>query len=69
MVNAMSPDLHRAVRSVFREVLSRDQDPRLAFDDAVIVLGRHRPSLSAPEARKAVALMLSTDPAVHLIEV
>jgi hypothetical protein len=54
-------ELHVAVRAVYRGAMAERRTEREAFEAALALLLEHRPQTSAA-ARRAVAVMLSTDP-------
>jgi hypothetical protein len=58
---AVQPELHAAVRAAYRGAMAARRTDREAFETALSILLEHRPQ--RPEmARRAVALMLATDP-------
>jgi hypothetical protein len=54
-------ELHVAVRAAYRGAMAERRTEREAFESALAVLIEHRPQTTAA-ARRAVALMLATDP-------
>ena len=56
-----SRELHVAVRAAYRGAMAERRTEREAFESALAILIEHQPQMAAT-ARRAVALMLATDP-------
>ena len=55
-------ELHFRVRAVYRETIKRQGNAAMAFECAVLLCAKRTPSVPEKDIRRAVAIVLATQP-------